>query len=97
MPDAAKMATERFCRNGDRANGGGASSGIGWNFANMRALEPLVGEKLPTAVPDQVFDKDMTITLGFLLSRRDRDPGRGDAALGTIGIRLNDTFTRHYG
>lgn len=33
------------------------------NFvANMRALEPLVGEKLPTAVPDPVFDEDTTIT-----------------------------------
>lgn len=32
--------------------------------ANMRALEPIVGEKLPTALPDRVFDKDMTITLG---------------------------------
>lgn len=32
--------------------------------ANQRALEPIVGEKLPTAVPDRVFDKDMTITLG---------------------------------
>lgn len=32
--------------------------------ANQRALEPIVGEKLPTAIPDRVFDKDMTITLG---------------------------------
>lgn len=32
--------------------------------ANQRAIEPLVGEKIPTAVPDRVFDKDMTITLG---------------------------------
>jgi glyoxylase-like metal-dependent hydrolase (beta-lactamase superfamily II) len=32
--------------------------------ANSRALEPIVGEKLPTAVPDRVFDRDMTITLG---------------------------------
>jgi glyoxylase-like metal-dependent hydrolase (beta-lactamase superfamily II) len=32
--------------------------------ANQRAVEPIVGEKLPTAVPDRVFDKDMTITLG---------------------------------
>ena len=32
--------------------------------ANQRALEPIVGEKLPTAVPDRVFDKDMIITLG---------------------------------
>lgn len=32
--------------------------------ANQRALEPIAGEKIPTAVPDRVFDKDMTITLG---------------------------------
>jgi glyoxylase-like metal-dependent hydrolase (beta-lactamase superfamily II) len=32
--------------------------------ANERAIEPIVGEKLPTAIPDRVFDKDMTITLG---------------------------------
>jgi glyoxylase-like metal-dependent hydrolase (beta-lactamase superfamily II) len=32
--------------------------------ANSRALEPIVGERLPTAVPDRVFDRDMTITLG---------------------------------
>ena len=32
--------------------------------ANQRALEPIVGERLPAAVPDRVFDQDMTITLG---------------------------------
>lgn len=32
--------------------------------ANQRAIEPIVGEKLPYALPDRVFDKDMTITLG---------------------------------
>jgi glyoxylase-like metal-dependent hydrolase (beta-lactamase superfamily II) len=32
--------------------------------ANKRALEPIIGERLPTAVPDRVFDRDMTITLG---------------------------------
>ena len=32
--------------------------------ANQRALEPIIGEKIPTAVPDRIFDKDMTITLG---------------------------------
>ena len=32
--------------------------------ANMRALEPIVGEKIPTAIPDRVFDQDMTITVG---------------------------------
>jgi len=32
--------------------------------ANQRAIEPIVGEKIPTALPDRVFDTDMTITLG---------------------------------
>lgn len=32
--------------------------------ANRRAIEPIVGERLPTALPDRVFDTDMTITLG---------------------------------
>jgi glyoxylase-like metal-dependent hydrolase (beta-lactamase superfamily II) len=32
--------------------------------ANQRAVEPIIGEKIPTAVPDRVFDKEMTITLG---------------------------------
>lgn len=32
--------------------------------ANQRALEPIVGERVPTALPNRVFDKDMTITLG---------------------------------
>jgi glyoxylase-like metal-dependent hydrolase (beta-lactamase superfamily II) len=32
--------------------------------ANQRAVEPILGEKLPTAVPDRVFDREMTITLG---------------------------------
>ena len=32
--------------------------------ANQRALEPIVGEGLPTAVPDRVFEEDMRITLG---------------------------------
>ncbi len=31
--------------------------------ANQRAAEPIVGEKIPTALPDRVFDTDMTITL----------------------------------
>lgn len=31
--------------------------------ANQRAVEPIVGEKIPTAVPDLIFDRDMTITL----------------------------------
>jgi glyoxylase-like metal-dependent hydrolase (beta-lactamase superfamily II) len=32
--------------------------------ANQQALEPIIGEKIPTAIPDRVFDKDMTISLG---------------------------------
>jgi glyoxylase-like metal-dependent hydrolase (beta-lactamase superfamily II) len=32
--------------------------------SNMRALEPIVGEKLPTSLPDRMFDTDMRITLG---------------------------------
>lgn len=32
--------------------------------ANQRAIEPTVGEKLPYAVPNRVFDKDMTISIG---------------------------------
>ncbi|MGO4317929.1 MBL fold metallo-hydrolase [Agrobacterium sp. MCAB5] len=32
--------------------------------ANARAVEPIVGEGIPTALPDKVFDEDMTITLG---------------------------------
>jgi glyoxylase-like metal-dependent hydrolase (beta-lactamase superfamily II) len=32
--------------------------------ANQRAVEPIVGEKVPTALPDRVFDKEMTIRLG---------------------------------
>lgn len=32
--------------------------------ANRRALEPIVGERIPTALPNVVFDKDMEIELG---------------------------------
>ena len=32
--------------------------------ANQRAIEPIVGEKLPYAIPDRVFDKEMEIKLG---------------------------------
>lgn len=32
--------------------------------ANQRAIEPIVGERIPTALPDRVFDKEMTIKLG---------------------------------
>ena len=32
--------------------------------AHRNAVEPIVGEKLPTAVPGKVFDKEMTIELG---------------------------------
>lgn len=33
-------------------------------IAHKNAVEPIIGERLPTAVPDRVFDKDMTIELG---------------------------------
>ncbi|MFS8138174.1 MAG: MBL fold metallo-hydrolase [Thermomonas sp.] len=32
--------------------------------ANERAVEPIIGEKIPTAVPDRVFDEDMKIEFG---------------------------------
>jgi glyoxylase-like metal-dependent hydrolase (beta-lactamase superfamily II) len=32
--------------------------------ANQRAIEPIVGERIPTALPDRTFGKEMTITLG---------------------------------
>jgi len=32
--------------------------------AHRNAVEPIVGEKLPTAVPDRTFEKDMKIELG---------------------------------
>jgi glyoxylase-like metal-dependent hydrolase (beta-lactamase superfamily II) len=32
--------------------------------ANQRAVEPIVGERIATAVPDKVFDRKMTIKLG---------------------------------
>lgn len=32
--------------------------------ANRRAVEPIIGERLPTALPDRVFDQDMKIELG---------------------------------
>jgi glyoxylase-like metal-dependent hydrolase (beta-lactamase superfamily II) len=41
-----------------------ASSWVISAVAHKKAVEPIVGEKLPTAVPDRVFDKAMTITLG---------------------------------
>jgi hypothetical protein len=33
-------------------------------IANQRAVESIVGEKIPTALPERMFDKDMTITFG---------------------------------
>jgi glyoxylase-like metal-dependent hydrolase (beta-lactamase superfamily II) len=33
-------------------------------IAHKNAIEPIVGERLSVPVPDRVFDKDMTITLG---------------------------------
>ncbi|MFV8867040.1 MBL fold metallo-hydrolase [Serratia fonticola] len=32
--------------------------------ANERAVEPIIGEKIPTALPDKVFKDEMTIVLG---------------------------------
>ena len=32
--------------------------------ANQRAVEPILGEKLATALPDRIFDREMAITLG---------------------------------
>lgn len=32
--------------------------------ANRRAVEPIIGERIPTALPDRVFDTDMKIELG---------------------------------
>ncbi len=32
--------------------------------ANQRAMEPTVGERLPAAIPDRVFDRNMTIYMG---------------------------------
>jgi glyoxylase-like metal-dependent hydrolase (beta-lactamase superfamily II) len=32
--------------------------------AHRNAVEPIIGEKLPTAEPERVFDKEMTIELG---------------------------------
>jgi glyoxylase-like metal-dependent hydrolase (beta-lactamase superfamily II) len=40
--------------------------------ANERAVEPIVGEKIPTALPDRVFDEDMTIKLGGEIVRLHR-------------------------
>jgi glyoxylase-like metal-dependent hydrolase (beta-lactamase superfamily II) len=49
----------------DHISGGLVFPGAGATVvANQRAVEPIVGERLPTAVPDRVFDQDMTITLG---------------------------------
>ena len=33
-------------------------------IAHKNALEPIIGNKYPSAVPDRIFDKQMTITLG---------------------------------
>jgi len=35
-----------------------------WWSRTENALEPIIGEKLAMAVPDRIFEKDMTITLG---------------------------------
>ena len=49
----------------DHISGGQVFKNAGATIiANQRAVEPIVGEKLPTALPDKVFDQDMKITLG---------------------------------
>lgn len=48
--------------------------------ANQRAIEPIVGEKLPYAIPDRVFDKFMTISLGGETVELHRvDPSHSDS------------------
>jgi glyoxylase-like metal-dependent hydrolase (beta-lactamase superfamily II) len=48
--------------------------------ANQRAIEPIVGEKIPTAIPDKVFDEHMTITLnGETVKLRRVAPSHSDS------------------
>jgi glyoxylase-like metal-dependent hydrolase (beta-lactamase superfamily II) len=48
--------------------------------ANQRAVEPIIGEKIPTAVPDRLFDKEMMITLGGETVRLHRvDPSHSNS------------------
>jgi glyoxylase-like metal-dependent hydrolase (beta-lactamase superfamily II) len=50
--------------------------------ANQRALEPIVGERIPTALPDRVFDKHMTIMLGAETVRLERvAPSHSDSMI----------------
>jgi glyoxylase-like metal-dependent hydrolase (beta-lactamase superfamily II) len=50
--------------------------------ANQRALEPIVGERIPTAIPDRVFDKHMTIALGGETVRLERiAPSHSDSMI----------------
>jgi glyoxylase-like metal-dependent hydrolase (beta-lactamase superfamily II) len=50
--------------------------------ANQRAIEPIVGERIPTAIPDRVFDKHMTITLGGETVRLERiAPSHSDSMI----------------
>jgi glyoxylase-like metal-dependent hydrolase (beta-lactamase superfamily II) len=50
--------------------------------ANQRALEPIVGERIPTGLPDRVFDKHMTITLGGETVRLERvAPSHSDSMI----------------
>src|SRR6516162_643775 len=50
--------------------------------ANQRALEPIVGERIPTALPDRVFDKHMTIALGGETIRLERvAPSHSDSMI----------------
>lgn len=49
----------------DHISGGQVFQQVGATVvANQRAVEPIVGERLPTALPNRVFDQQMTITLG---------------------------------
>jgi len=47
-------------------------------LANQRAVDPILGEKIPTALPERVFDKDMAV--GHLL----RDAARALTSLGAV-------------
>jgi glyoxylase-like metal-dependent hydrolase (beta-lactamase superfamily II) len=50
--------------------------------ANQRALEPIVGERIPTGLPDRIFDKHMTIALGGETVRLERvAPSHSDSMI----------------
>jgi glyoxylase-like metal-dependent hydrolase (beta-lactamase superfamily II) len=51
-------------------------------IANQRAIEPIVGERIPTALPDRVFDRHMTIALGGETVRLERiAPSHSDSMI----------------